>query len=250
MAKTKPVLRLVDHDWPDDGPPDGPSAANGPSNGPSVANGQLAELATPRPAKRGKPDRAAPPMARPVPPPRRHVTPAEADSLIAAAGEAGRNATRDRALLLVTYRHGLRVAEVTALRWSAIDWTTEQIHIGRVKNGNSGHHPITGAELRILRKLKREAEDGGQQEGHIFVSEQGGPMSPDSVARIVARAGVLAGIGFHVHPHMLRHGIGYYLVRKKTDLRTIQAYLGHTQISSTVRYTALDPGRFDGLIKD
>lgn len=170
--------------------------------------------------------------------------------MVNAAGQAGRNATRDRALILMAYRHGLRVAEATGLLWSAIDWTTEQIYIGRVKGGISGPHPITGPELRILRRLKREAEDNGKNEGHIFISEQGGPLSGDMVARIVARAGAIAGVGFHVNPHMLRHGCGYKLIRDKVDLRTIQAYLGHSQISSTVRYTALDPGRFTGLWRD
>lgn len=230
MPKT--ALRVVTPDWPDDGPPPPTPARRRAKPGPTAA-----------PAAQGTP-------ARPEPPPRRHVTPDEATRLIEAAGQAGRNGTRDRALVMVTYRHGCRVAEVTALRWSAIDWTTEQIYIGRVKRGISGHHPLTGGELRLLRKLKREADDNGHPEGHIFISEQGGPLSPDMVARVIARAGAIAGIGFHVHPHMLRHGAGYALVRKKTDLRTIQAYLGHSQISSTVRYTALDPGRFEGLWKD
>lgn len=234
MLKT--ALRVVTPNWPDDGPADTPTS-------PVRAPRQAKVAHAPATVAQAGP-------ARPEPPPRRHVTPDEAGRLVEAAGQAGRNGTRDRALVLLTYRHGLRVAEATALRWSAIDWTTEQIHIGRVKRGISGHHPVSGTELRILRKLKREAEDNGKPEGHIFISEQGGPMSPDMVARIVTRAGVIAGIGFHVHPHMLRHGAGYKLVRDRVDLRTIQGYLGHAQVSSTVRYTRLDPGRFEGLWKD
>jgi integrase len=149
--------------------------------------------------------------------------------------------------LLLTYYHGLRVAEVTGLQWHDVDWTTEQIHVRRVKRGTPATHPLRGDTLRALRTLKREAENSA---GHMFISERGGPLSPDMVARIVLRAGVIAGIGFRVHPHMLRHGCGFALANKGTDTRTIQAYLGHSQISSTVRYTALSAKRFENLFRD
>jgi len=245
-------LRLVTaDDWPSGTSPGDP--ANVARSVPvQAATGGAVPLAAPKPAKATSADRApsGAVQSRPAPPPRRHITPSEAKALIDAAGQAGRNGTRDRALLTVIYNHGLRVAEATAMLWHAIDWTTERVWVGRVKRGIEGMHPIPGNELRLLRALKREAGEAGQTDGHVFLSEQGGPMSSDSVQRIVARAGVIAGIGFHVHPHMLRHGRGYALMKSKTDLRTIQAYLGHSQISSTVKYTALDPGRFDGLVRD
>jgi type 1 fimbriae regulatory protein FimB len=50
-----------------------------------------------------------------------------------------------------------------------------------------------------------------------------------------------------IHPHMMRHTTGYSLVNKGTDIRIIQAYLGHKAISSTVRYTKLDSRRFAKL---
>jgi site-specific recombinase XerD len=50
-----------------------------------------------------------------------------------------------------------------------------------------------------------------------------------------------------VHPHMLRHATGYALANRGTDTRTLQAYLGHRSIQSTVRYTELAPGRFKNL---
>jgi type 1 fimbriae regulatory protein FimB len=49
---------------------------------------------------------------------------------------------------------------------------------------------------------------------------------------------------------MLRHGCGYKLANAGTDTTTLQAYLGHASRASTVRYTALAPGRFNGLWKD
>jgi hypothetical protein len=57
-------------------------------------------------------------------------------------------------------------------------------------------------------------------------------------AKLLARAGDEAKIGFKVHPHMLRHACGYALANKGIDTRTLEAYLGHCSINSTTRYAA------------
>jgi type 1 fimbriae regulatory protein FimE len=188
--------------------------------------------------------------------PRKHVTPDEFRRLVSASTEVGRQHVRDKTLIQMMYYHGLRVAEVTALQWSDIDWRTEQLHVARVKNGLASTHPIQGGrgqELRSIRALRREMGErisGADPAGYMFQSERGGPLSPDMVERIVARAGAIAGLGFHVHPHMLRHGCGFKLANAGVDTRTIQAYLGHSQISSTVIYTALSAGRFKDIMRD
>lgn len=189
-------------------------------------------------------------------PPRKHVTPDEFSRMVSAATDVGRQHVRDKTLIQMLYYHGLRVAEAVSLQWSDIDWRSEHIHVARVKNGIAGTHPIQGGrgqELRSLRALKRAMGDsitGAEPLGYIFRSERGGPLSADMVERIVARAGAIAGLGFHVHPHMLRHGCGFKLANSGVDTRTIQAYLGHSQISSTVIYTALSAGRFKNLMRD
>jgi site-specific recombinase XerD len=96
--------------------------------------------------------------------------------------------------------------------------------------------------LRALRALKREAKSP-----FIFVSERGAPFSVSGLQKLIERAGNAAKIGFKVHPHMLRHSTGFVLANKGTDTRTLQAYLGHRSIQSTVRYTELAPGRFKNL---
>jgi site-specific recombinase XerD len=97
-------------------------------------------------------------------------------------------------------------------------------------------------ELRALRALKREAKSP-----FIFVSERGAPFSVAGFAKLIERAGVEAKMPFKVHPHMLRHATGFALANKGTDTRTLQAYLGHRSIQSTVRYTELAPGQFKNL---
>jgi type 1 fimbriae regulatory protein FimB/type 1 fimbriae regulatory protein FimE len=100
--------------------------------------------------------------------------------------------------------------------------------------------------LRSLQRLQREYPVSP----FVFQSSRKGPLANDSIAGIVEQAGELAGLPFPTHPHMLRHGTGYYLANKGVDTRTIQAYLGHRNIQHTVRYTELAPGRFKGLWED
>jgi type 1 fimbriae regulatory protein FimE len=115
----------------------------------------------------------------------------------------------------------------------------------RLKGGKPGVHPIAGKEIRALRQLRREWP-GGQW---LFENERGAPLTPAGFAKMLTRAadGVFP---FTVHAHMLRHSAGYKLANAGTDTRTIQDYLGHRSIQSTVRYTELAPARFRGLWKD
>ena len=100
--------------------------------------------------------------------------------------------------------------------------------------------------MRALRKLRRE----NPSDAYVFISERGGPMSPIGFHRLVQRVGKAAGMAFPIHPHMLRHACGYKLANDGHDTRAIQGYLGHSSITSTVRYTELSPRRFNGFWKD
>jgi site-specific recombinase XerD len=73
-------------------------------------------------------------------------------------------------------------------------------------------------------------------------------MTSSNVRKMFARAG--EGLGISVHPHMLRHGCGFRLANKGIDTRSIQQYMGHSAISSTVIYTEIAPERFKGFWKD
>ena len=61
-------------------------------------------------------------------------------------------------MVLVAYRHGLRAAELVMLRWDAIDFAHGRVHVSRVKGGSESVHPLSGRELRALRRLKREQD--------------------------------------------------------------------------------------------
>lgn len=155
----------------------------------------------------------------------------------------GRHAHRDSTLILLIYRHGLRVAEATTLKWEQIDFSGGTIYVKRVKKGTPSVQPLYGDEIRSLRKLQRDYPASP----YVFQSSRHGPLALDTVGGIVERAGTLAGLPFPVHAHMLRHGTGYYLANRGTDTRTIQSYLGHNNIQHTVRYTELASTKFQGL---
>jgi type 1 fimbriae regulatory protein FimB/type 1 fimbriae regulatory protein FimE len=156
---------------------------------------------------------------------------------------------RDATAILIAYRHGLRSSELIELRWDDVDFSTGKLHVQRAKGGTASVHPMTGRELRALRRLQREQPDGARGV-HVFVSERLAPLSVAGYQRMVARAGKAAGFPFLIHSHMLRHSCGYKLANDGQDTRAIQSYLGHRSINSTVRYTALAPGRFKGFWRD
>jgi len=173
--------------------------------------------------------------------PREHLTEREVVKLIEAA-KGNRCGQRDSTMILLTFRHGLRVSEVCGLQWSDVEFETGNLHLRRAKGGATSTHPLLGEELRALRALKREAKSP-----FIFVSERNAPFSTAGFAKVIERAGIEAKLPFKAHPHMLRHACGFALANKGTDTRTLQAYLGHRSIQSTVRYTELAPGRFKNL---
>ncbi len=177
--------------------------------------------------------------------PREYLIPDEIERLMDAAGSVGRHRHRDRTLILIAYRHGLRVSELVSLRWDMVDLKQGLIHVSRLKNGQDSVHHLRGPELRALRRLQREYAGP-----YLFTTERGGPATAATVRKILTRAGERAKIGFGVHPHMLRHSTGYKLANDGQDTRAIQHYMGHKNIQHTVRYTELSPDRFKDFWKD
>jgi type 1 fimbriae regulatory protein FimB/type 1 fimbriae regulatory protein FimE len=112
---------------------------------------------------------------------------------------------RDATMILIAFRHGLRPVEVCNLKWDSIDLAKARIHVNRAKNGGPSTHPLSGVELRALRRLKRESIESP----FVFVSERGSPFTTAGYRKMIARLGEAARFSFPVHPHMLRHACGY-----------------------------------------
>ena len=125
--------------------------------------------------------------------PREYLTPKEVERLIAGAKKRGRRyGLRDATMILVAFRHGLRVAELCSLTWDQIDFSQGMMHVRRVKNGMPIVQQIGGEEMRALRALKRE-DDAGR---FVFMTERGAPMTPAGFRKLLARLGVAAKFPF------------------------------------------------------
>ena len=176
---------------------------------------------------------------------RKYLTTDEVHRLIDAAGKVGRQGERDKLLLTLIYRHGLRVSEAVDLRWSDFDLERPKnrtLHVRRLKGSKDSVHTLEPDTVGMLKRLHAETD------GHyVFRSERGGPLSVDAVQLICKRAGELAGLPFRVHPHQLRHACGFFLAEEGVDTRLIQSYLGHASISNTVIYTETSARRLASI---
>lgn len=109
---------------------------------------------------------------------REHLLPEEVDAMMKAIRKhSGRYAHRDSTLILLLYRHGLRVSEAAALRWEQVDFAAATLHVNRLKNGSPATHPLYGSELRALRQLRRDYPDSP----FLFMSSRCSPLAPDSI---------------------------------------------------------------------
>jgi len=213
-----------------------------------VENGRIVEVAF-KPANTRFRESSSNPPRKPRNADRRSrefLSPAEVEQLIGAAQGVGRHRHRDATMILIAYRHALRVSELTALRWDQVDLAQGLLHVRRRKNGTASNHPLHGPELRALRRLQRDYPNSP----YVFTGERKGPLTDSTVRKMVARAGQRAALLFPVHPHMLRHAAGYKLANDGQDTRSIQHYLGHKNITHTVRYTELSPERFKDFWQD
>jgi integrase len=108
---------------------------------------------------------------------REYLTIDEVEPLIEAA-KTNRYGHRDALMVLLTFRHGLRAGEVIDLRWDQIDFKAATLHVRRLKNGTPTTHPLTGRELRALRRHQRESA----KSPFAFVSERGAARSGSFVS--------------------------------------------------------------------
>jgi integrase len=174
----------------------------------------------------------------------KHLTAQQVKKLQVTASRIGRYGARDALMIRMAYVHGLRAIELTGLEWVDVDLDNRNLTVRRKKGSKDATHPLTEDVIRALKKLP------GDHTGYVFKSERDTPLSPNGFGKIVRRAGEVAGFEFVTHPHQLRHGCGYKLANEGKDTRSIQAYLGHSNIRHTVTYTAMSPTRFKNFWTD
>jgi integrase/recombinase XerC len=147
---------------------------------------------------------------------------------------------RDRAMFELFYSSGLRLSELSGLDLNDLDLRAGEAQVtgkGRktriVPVGQQALAAIA-AWLTLRQPLARDNTSA------LFISQRGTRLTPRSVQLRLDRWAIQAGLGQHVHPHMLRHAFATHVLQSSGDLRAVQEMLGHASISTTQVYTHLD----------
>lgn len=179
---------------------------------------------------------------------RRFLTAKEVQAMMQAARQ-GPTGERDYCLILLAFRHGMRISELLDLHYHDLDLHEGRVNVRRLNNGFSTIHPLRFDEREAIERwsLVRAGWKAADKTDALFISRRGTALSRQQAYRIIRSAGENAGTVTHTHPHMLRHACGYELAERGTDTRLIQDYLGHRNIRHTVRYTASNAARFAGI---
>jgi len=146
-------------------------------------------------------------------------------------------AVRDRALFELLYSSGLRVSELTGVRWRDLDLAEGMVRVTG-KGSKTRIVPVGGQALRALQALREQ--DQPEDQDVLVRGRLGGPLTPNGVRTRLKRRARDQGVWKRVYPHLLRHSFASHLLESSGDLRAVQEMLGHADISTTQIYTHLD----------
>jgi integrase/recombinase XerD len=174
------------------------------------------------------------------------LTRQQVDDLLEAPGEDDRMPLRDRAILEMLYATGARASEVCGL-----DVSNVNREYGFVRcYGKRMKERLVPVGQKALQALENYLEGErprlmGEQEDQpaLFLTRTGRRINRQDLWRLVSKYAKKAGLGVHVHPHMLRHSFATHLLAGGADLRAVQMMLGHADISTTEIYSHVDKDR-------
>jgi site-specific recombinase XerD len=159
--------------------------------------------------------------------------------------------TRDHAMILLAYRHGLRASEVCSLTLDNVDVRTQSIDVQRLKGSR---HTVQALqthrgqplldEIAVIKAWLAERPKDGSS--FLFVSQKGGALSRMQFFRIVRDCCLAAGVAAELaHPHVLKHSLCTHMLEANVNLGLIQQSAGHKSISSTMQYAHASDGQAD-----
>ena len=164
---------------------------------------------------------------------------AEVDKLLSSPDTGTPLGLRDKAMLEVLYATGMRASEIISLQPSQVNMAAGYL-TARGKGSKERLVPLTPAACQALNDYVISARRQlvkGRPSRYLFVNRLGGRLSRVSFWRMVRRYALLAGIAKRVYPHILRHSFASHLLEGGADLRSVQSFLGHADISTTQIYT-------------
>jgi integrase/recombinase XerC len=146
-------------------------------------------------------------------------------------------AVRDRALLELLYSSGLRVSELTSVRWRDLDLQEGLIRVTG-KGSKTRIVPVGRRALDALVSLRNQDQPG--LDDPLVHGRLGKPLTPGAVRLRLKRRAKDQGVWKRVYPHLLRHSCASHVLESSGDLRAVQELLGHADIGTTQIYTHLD----------
>ena len=175
----------------------------------------------------------APKAARKLP----HVLDADEMGALLERADADPKGLRDRAMFELFYSSALRLAELCALRWNALDAEAGMLRV-LGKGSKTRVVPVGGPALEALRAWRAHTSGSGEQP--IFTGRGGAAIAPRTVQARLKHWAERQGVWKRVHPHLLRHSCASHLLESSGNLRAVQEMLGHADIATTQIYTHLD----------
>jgi integrase len=174
------------------------------------------------------------------------LSPEEVLAVLKAARE---RATRDWAMILLAYRHGLRASEVCGLKLADVDLKSGSISIRRLKGSLQTVQPLYPHrgqplldEMSALRAWLRERPSDGSD--YLFTSQKGGKLDRTQFFRVFQTIAETAALPIEKrHPHVLKHSLASHLVAGNVNLALIRQALGHRSINSTMQYIGTSDGQ-------
>ncbi|MBW8372166.1 MAG: tyrosine recombinase XerC [Thiobacillus sp.] len=168
------------------------------------------------------------------------LSPDTCTQLLDRAADADALVARDRAMFELFYSSGLRLSELVGLDLNDVNLQSGEAQVTG-KGRKTRIVPVGKAALdAIAAWLPQRQPLVRGNTAALFISQRGSRLTPRSVQLRLNRWALQAGLGQHVHPHMLRHAFATHVLQSSGDLRAVQEMLGHASISTTQIYTHLD----------
>ena len=174
------------------------------------------------------------------------------EALIAAPDKSRPTGLRDFAMLELLYATGLRVSELCTLRMTDLE---AQFGVLRItgKGNKQRLVPVGRPALEAVDQwiqMGRKALLKQRASPYLFVTARGGAMTRQMFWTLLKGYGRKAGIFYHLTPHVLRHSFATHLLEGGADLRSVQAMLGHADISTTQVYTHVMRSRLRNTVDE
>jgi len=152
--------------------------------------------------------------------------------------------SRDYAMILLAYRHGMRVSEVCNITMHNLDLEAGNIRCQRGKGSISNWQQLSVVEIKAVKTWLRKRQKA--ENDCLFISNRGTPMSRSQFFRLFKAYAQAVGIPAEKqHPHVLKHSLGTHLANAGMPAQTIMARLGHRNIQNTMIYLQVSSAYVD-----